>query len=138
MDAVIYDEMPGVARTEVLRLDLKTPTITAEALIRARVELEWERLQPDAQDYDAAMGKARSADCLVTPGRVAPDRKTPLQGVHDRPDAEPMVAAALDGFRRGGFFLFAGDRQIETLEEEIDLAATLDVVFLRLVPLQGG
>ena len=129
MNVMFYDETPGLRREEGFRLETGGHTITAAALIRTRVELEAERLVADAQDRKQAalqpMGR-----CLV--GRVR-------SGVGaGTPNVEAMVATALEAFRQGGFFLFANDRQIESLDEEIALGDTVDVTFLRLVALQGG
>ena len=135
MDVAIYDEVPGLQRNAVLRLDVRTPTITAAALIRARVELEAERLWEE----NSLCVRKSVADALwrslVVPGWFR--GQAPSTDAAE-PDVEAMVAVALDSFRRGGFFLLVGDRQVETLEEDIDLRAAVDVTFLRLMPLQGG
>jgi hypothetical protein len=55
-----------------------------------------------------------------------------------RLDWEKQAAAALDSFRHNGFFVFVGDRQVTDLDEELTLAETDEVSFVRLVPLAGG
>lgn len=141
MDIAIHDEVPGAARAAVLHLHVQAPTITVAALIRARVELEVERLL----DGQALTSPAQLSRCLVLPdqadqllngprGSYKPGARPRRDGM----DVERMVAVALDAFQRRGFFLLVGDRQMEALEEELHLRATTDVVFLRLVPLQGG
>ena len=41
-------------------------------------------------------------------------------------------------FSRNGFVVLVGDRQIEELDEEVDLRRDTEVTFLKLVALVGG
>ena len=153
------DERPGERQRTSTEVFFSGPTITARALIRARVELELDRLTAEQEELRAgeeardAVFRARMGAWLVRPDAV----ETLLNG--DRgpygpgtgglaaarsggggwtADVERMVAVALEGFSRGHFFLFAGDRQVIGLDEELDVAGTAEVVFLRLLPLRGG
>ena len=53
-------------------------------------------------------------------------------------DWRAQADAAVRAFGRNGFFVFAGDRQVEDLDEELTLAEADVVSFVRLVPLAGG
>jgi hypothetical protein len=53
-------------------------------------------------------------------------------------DWQTQADAAVKAFGRNGFFVFAGDRQVEDLDEELTLAEADVVSFVRLVPLVGG
>ena len=53
-------------------------------------------------------------------------------------DWRAQADAALSAFGRNGFFVFAGDRQVEDLDEELALAEAAVVSFVRLVPRAGG
>lgn len=55
-----------------------------------------------------------------------------------RLDWEEQAEAALGAFARNGFFVFVGDRQVDVVDEELTLAETDVVSFVRLVPLVGG
>jgi hypothetical protein len=55
-----------------------------------------------------------------------------------RLDWEKQAETALDAFARNGFFVFVGDRQVDDLDDELSLADTDVVSFVRLVPLIGG
>jgi hypothetical protein len=46
--------------------------------------------------------------------------------------------AAERAFARNGFFMLAGDRQIEDLDDVIPLTGDPEVAFIRLIPLAGG
>ena len=127
----IYDEtLPG-ERTASLRLDLLTSTITLRELIRRRVYEE-------VQDYHAAPDAAVFRG-LVTPTPV----EAALNGVKPAPakrriDWEAQYEKALAAFARNGFFVLVGDRQVESLDEEIQLKVDTEVSFVKLVALVGG
>jgi hypothetical protein len=125
----LVDEVPGEPREARGTVTVLMPTITVRELIRARVELELERLQDDAADRC-------SARWLVMPGARArsPDgQKPPVP-----PDIEAMVRVALTGFERGRFFILVNDRQVTVLDEPVPLRDATEVTLLLLVPLQGG
>ena len=48
------------------------------------------------------------------------------------------IERGLRAFEQNGFLVFADGRQIQQLDEEIDLAVTTELEFLKLVPLVGG
>ena len=51
---------------------------------------------------------------------------------------EKQADAACRAFDRNGFVMLVGERQVEHLDEVIDLRAEQAVAFVRLVPLVGG
>ena len=53
-------------------------------------------------------------------------------------DWRAQADTALSAFGRNGFFVFAGGRQVEDLDEELTLAEADVVSFVRLIPLAGG
>jgi hypothetical protein len=53
----------------------------------------------------------------------------------DKPVAEEQIDAA---FAHNGFVMIAGNRQVDDLDEVIDLTRAAEVSFIRLVPLAGG
>ena len=44
----------------------------------------------------------------------------------------------VEAFGRNGFVVLVDDRQVEELDEDIELALGTEVTFLKLVPLVGG
>lgn len=54
------------------------------------------------------------------------------------PDWWAQAEVALESFQRNGFFVFVDDRQVLDLDEELTLAETSEVSFVRLVALAGG
>ncbi|HEU5025290.1 MAG TPA: hypothetical protein VFV01_10280 [Spirillospora sp.] len=103
--------------------------MTVRALIRLRVREEVAR-------YNARPSTRFNG--LVRPD----DAETELNGYRMRDrrriDWERQAEIAERAFLGNGFFVLAGDRQVEDLDEEIDLTADPDLVFIKLVPLVGG
>lgn len=129
----IFDETLSGERTASLRLDLLSSTITLRELIRRRVYEE-------VQEYHAAPPSAAFRG-LVTPN----DTESALNGlkpvshpVKRRIDWEVQYERALQAFTGNGFFVLVGDRQVESLDEELELKVNTEVSFLKLVPLVGG
>ena len=62
----------------------------------------------------------------------------PLRRARRRVDPQRQIALAEQAFRGNGFVVLVGDRQIEELDDEVDLRRNTEVTFLKLVPLVGG
>jgi hypothetical protein len=125
----IYDETTTGVRTRAFTLRLASEKLTVRELIRRRV-------QQEVADYNAA-------PVTVFHGLVQPtDTEEALNGrrlQHRKPlNPEAQIRVALEAFQRNGFFLLVGDRQVESLDEEIVLTGSSEVCFLKLVPLVGG
>jgi len=129
----IFDETVSGERTPTLRLDLLSSTITLRELIRRRVYEE-------VQEYHAAPPSAMFRG-LVTPTAVEAalnGPKPPHPAVKRRMDWEAQYERALQAFARNGFFVLVGDRQVEDLDEELELKVDTEVSFVKLVALVGG
>ena len=75
--------------------------------------------------------RLRDLICHRVREEVARDHAHPV-------DWREQADAAVRAFGRNGFFVFAGDRQVEDLDEELTLAEADVIRFVRLVPLAGG
>ncbi|RBQ18397.1 hypothetical protein DP939_20180 [Spongiactinospora rosea] len=103
--------------------------ISARELVRLRVREEVAR-------HNAAPRPRRTG--LVRPLDAETELNGPGRGEPRPIDWERRADAAEAAFARNGFILLAGERQIEDLDEEIDLTADPVISFVRLVPLVGG
>ncbi|WP_330459600.1 hypothetical protein OIB37_23660 [Streptomyces sp. NBC_00820] len=103
--------------------------MTVRELIRLRVREEVTRY--NSRPANRFAGLVRPEGATTEPGgyRLAVPR--PL-------DWERQAVAAERAFRSNGFFVLAGDRQVEDLDEEVDLTACPGLVFIKLIPLVGG
>ncbi|MEU7980953.1 hypothetical protein AB0B63_20775 [Micromonospora sp. NPDC049081] len=103
--------------------------ISARELVRLRVREEVARFNADRKDLFRGLVRPTDAEATWNGYRVGPGRRL---------DWERQADAACAAFARNGFVLLVGDRQVEDLDEEIDLLAEPDVAFVRLVALVGG
>ncbi len=53
-------------------------------------------------------------------------------------NAETQFRKALLSFKSNGFILLVDDRQVDDLEEEVEIGPETSLTFLKLVPLVGG
>ena len=132
---MIRDETAGLAAGEAWPLEVPAEWMTVRELIRERVYQEVRDAQVRAAAEKASRGKpspkgdfdpaeAGRRETLVRAGRSTDWRE------HDR--------LAAEAFGRGGFLVIVGDRQAESLDEEIEVGPASEVTFLKLTPLVGG
>ena len=128
----IRDETTFSLRSDQERdftLDVPEERITVRDLIRARVY--WE-----VHDYN--LYQPEYFQGLVQPS----DTERSLNGFKMRKrrriDPERQFELAKRAFYANGFILLVDDRQVDELEEEIEIRPDTTVTFLKLVPLVGG
>jgi hypothetical protein len=125
----INDQTPSGKTTHSVTLEFPTERITVRELIRSRVYQE-------VQDYNQRMPETFRG--LVRPT----DAEQTLNGFKLRKgreiDWKQQFEKACDGFKRNGFFILVDDRQVEDLDETVELRHGTEVSFVRLMPLVGG
>jgi hypothetical protein len=115
------DETLAGSRSDGGELEIFAERIRLDELIRRRIYQE-------VAEYNAK--PAAEFRGLVKPGGGS--------SAHRRVDWHAQYERALEAFRRNGFVVLVGDRQVTELDQEVDLAAGTEVTFLTLVPLVGG
>jgi hypothetical protein len=103
--------------------------MTARELIRLRVREEVARHNAHP---------TRLFTGLVVPDEAEADLNGHRPREPRRVDWERQADIAERAFESNGFFMLAGDRQVERLDERIDLTGDPDLIFIKLVPLAGG
>lgn len=123
-------ESPLSANAPALELPDLPARTTARELIRTRVREEVAR-----HNFDPS----RPYSGLVVP-TPAERELNAHAGRRERPAADGARQAGLaeKAFAEQRFVLIVGDRQIESLDEEVDLSGGPEVIFVQLVPLAGG
>lgn len=110
-------------------LEFPTECITVRELIRSRI-------YQDVSDYNTL--RSTSSVSLVRPT----DTEEQLNGPRSRNmrpvDWKAQFAVACDAFDGGRILVLVGNRQTETLDEEIRVAPATEITFLRLALLVGG
>ena len=100
------------------RLHLASETLTVRELIERRVRREVE-IGEDEIDWLVSI----TEKLLNKPPATREER---------------LVETALRGFKTNQYMLFIDDNQVDSLTEKITLTPTSSILFLRLIPLQGG
>ena len=113
----------------VFTLDLEAERVTARELVRERVRREVEDYNARQPEFFRGLVQPSDAERTLNGFRLR--RERPL-------DWEEQFELALEAFRRNGFILLLDDRQVEDLDQVIEIGPRTSVTFLKLVPLVGG
>ncbi|GIJ25848.1 hypothetical protein Vqi01_10100 [Micromonospora qiuiae] len=124
------DESTAGARTPAWALRIFEERLTLRELIRRRIHQE-------VAECNAAASAPRRLLVQRTPTERTLNGE-PAERSRRRIDPERQVALAEEAFTRNGFVVLVGDRQVEELDDEVDLRRDTEVTFLKLVPLVGG
>jgi len=126
----IFDESTPDKLTTTFMLELDTRRLSARELIRQRVRQEVAKFN--------AQGRPGIFQGLIQPT----DTEAELNGYRLRKFRmlhwERQFEGAIKSFEANGFFLLVDGKQVESLEEELELTSTSKVQVIKLVPLVGG
>ena len=125
----ICDETISGAKSCALELEFASGTIPARELISSRVEEEVRRHNAQVGEIFRGLVQPSDSERLLNGYRL----KTPRAV-----EAAPQIERAFEAFERNGFFLLVDDKQIESLDEPIEIGLHTRVSFVKLVPLVGG
>jgi hypothetical protein len=120
----------GGDNDEEFTLDVAGERITVRELIRTRAYQEvrdYNLLQPE---YFRGLVQPTDAERTLNGFKMRQGRRI---------DPEKQFEKAIESFYRNGFLILVDDRQVDELEEEIEIRPdATTVTFLKLVPLVGG
>lgn len=111
--------------------------LTVREIIRRRVMREVESHNA-ALTADANVPFAGLVQPTEAESRLNGQLKAQQGGTRRFVDAEKQCQAALRAFERNGFLMFVDGRQVEELDEVVELAGDAEVSFLKLIALVGG
>jgi len=123
------DETTSGERRGSWGLEIAEERLTLGELIRRRVFQEVAEYNTARPDLFHGLVRPTDAERTLNGYRLREPRRI---------DPERQCELALEAFGRNGFLVLVGDRQVEELDEQIDLPLGTEVVFLQLVPLVGG
>jgi hypothetical protein len=110
-------------------LDVMEGRITVRELIRTRVANEVRDYNLSQPEYFRGLVQPTDAERSLNGFRM---------GKRRRIDPEKQFELAIKAFYANGFIVLVNDRQVDELEEEIEIGPDTTVTFLKLVPLVGG
>jgi hypothetical protein len=126
---ILVDKVPGNARSTAWVLEVVEPVLTAREILRRRVFEEVTRF--NASRASIFQGLVQPTDTERTLNGYKLTKRRVL-------DWKEQFSEAVKAFDKRSFILIVGDRQVESLDEELTLSPNADVTFLKLVPLVGG
>jgi hypothetical protein len=110
-------------------LDVPDERITVRGLIRARVYREVHDYNLDQPEFFHGLVQPSDAERSLNGFKMRTRRRI---------DPEKQFELAKRAFYSNGFIVLLDDRQVDELEEEIEIRPDTTVTFLKLVPLVGG
>lgn len=128
-DLTVIDERMGRDERTTLTLRGLAQRTTLRDLIRTRVREEVARFNSEPTTQFNGLVRPVGAEEDLNGYRLEQPRRL---------DWEEQARVAEEAFMRNGFFVLVGERQVEELDEELDLTADTEIRFVRLTPLVGG
>lgn len=104
-------------------------TMSVRELVRLRVREEVARFNARPSHHFRGLVQPDDAEIELDGYRLRTPRRLEWQR---------QAAIAERAFSRNGYVVLVGDRQVDDLDEIVDLTAEPEVVFLKLLPLVGG
>jgi hypothetical protein len=125
---VIDQTLSGKLISEVI-LQFERSKVTLRNIISSRVQMEVQKYNEKSTEYFNGLVQPTEAEETLNGYRM---RKRKII------DAETQIYIALNAFKRNGYFVFVDDRQIESLDDEVEITPDTKVCFVKMVPLVGG
>ena len=125
----IRDERAPGKPTGTVTLEDIPSRITLRDLIRTRVREEIAKYNSAPSREFRTLVQPVGAEVTLNGYRFKEPRRL---------DWRTQAEVAEDAFLRNGFFVLVGDRQVDDLDEELELDADTDIRFVKLTPLVGG
>lgn len=125
----IYDETTLGEKLAGVQLHLPQDKITVRELIRQRVDREVAAYNENRSECFQGLVQPEDSERLLNGYKLRHPRQI---------DREQQFQRAIEAFQRHGFVLLVNDRQVEDLDDELELSASSTVSFLKLIPLVGG
>ncbi len=129
MSIAIVDEKITGEISEVMQLIFNTELVTVREVIARRVALEVENYNKKRTGFFTSLVEPSHTEKLLNGAQL----KT-RQSI----DVDKQIAVALAAFEKNGFFILVDNKQFEHLDDEIIVAKTTTISFVKLTPLVGG
>lgn len=114
---------------KTIDVSFQTEVVTVKEIIEARVWKEVNDYNNSLPEYFNGLVQPTNAEKTLNGYRLK-ERK-PI-------DAEKQVYIALDAFIKNGYFILVNNKQVESLDQQVQLSSTSAIRFVKLTPLVGG
>jgi hypothetical protein len=125
----VVDELLPGGKDEALTLEFLDERVTVREVIRSRVYQEVTEYNARMPDHFRGLVQPTDAERVLNGFRLRQRRKIDWQEQYRR---------AIEAFQRNGFLILVDDKQVDELDQVVDLKHNSTVTFLKLVPLVGG
>lgn len=125
----IKDETSSGKVLNEINISLKSPTVTVRDIVVARVEHEVNLCNNKLPEYFQGLVQPTTAEKTLNGYRMR-ERKVV--------DPEKQIYIALDAFQKNGYFVLVDDKQVDSLEQPVQVKSQTVVSFVKLTPLVGG
>jgi hypothetical protein len=125
----IADKTTAGQDIQTFTLDFLTERVTVREIIRSRVYEEVQLYNATRNEYFRGLVQPTDAEMTLNGYKMRERRKI---------DWEVQYARALKAFTTNGFFILVDDRQVDDLDEVVELRYDTQVSFIKLIPLVGG
>lgn len=125
----LIDKTPGKADATAWIMQVAEPILTAREILRRRVYEEVTRFNASKKEVFQGLVQPTGTERALNGFKL---RKARALDWHEQ------FEQAVKAFDKRGFLLLVGNRQVESLDEELMLSADTEITFLKLVPLVGG
>jgi len=125
----IFDQTNAREKKPAVTLHLASERITGRELLERRIKQEVEHFNSSEPELFQGLVQPTGTEKVLNGYRL---RKPRLL------DWREQAAAAASAFDAGRLYLLVDDRQLDSLDEELVVAPTTEVIFLKLVLLVGG
>ena len=129
MKIVVKDDTIGGKTKHSFTIETSINQATVRALIRLRIFEEVRKYNEAQPEYFRSLVQPTEAEVTLNGYKMINKRKL---------DPEKQFYLALDAFYNNGYFLIVNDKQVESLEEQIQLQDNMELQFIKLTPLVGG
>lgn len=126
---IVRDDTLSGQTLDEFELQFSNDKIDVRELIRSRVYQE-------VSEYNSGTGTHFRG--LVQPQDSQPDGQRFRMKERRQIDWREQFERALDSFQVGRVIILVNDKQVESLDQQLDLTEDATVSFLKLVPLVGG
>jgi hypothetical protein len=125
----VRDTSPSGKVTGELTFEVLVEQMTVRDLIRQRIHQEVQLYNLSTPGYFKGLVQPKVAPNVLPREKILWRRRI---------DWEAQAELALRAFEENAFVILVGDRQVETLDEPIEIDVDTEITFIKLMPLIGG
>lgn len=129
MKILVNDDTIGGVTKNSFVIEINEQKASVQELIKMRIFNEVENFNEKLPEYFRSLVQPTEAEVTLNGYRLAEKRQI---------DPEKQYYLALDAFKKNGYFLIINDKQVDSLDQEIEIQDNMKLQFIKLTQLVGG